>query len=101
MSIELPRSRVGHSLRAWYARSIRDFLADFVESIYGTIAANSTFSVETTQRDAWLGEIGLLRETLRGIDGSIFFEFSIPRMGRRIDVVVLIGDVVFAIEFKV
>jgi len=48
-----------------------------------------------------LGEISLLREVLRGIDGSIFFEFSIPHMGRRIDVVVLIGDVVFAIEFTV
>jgi hypothetical protein len=57
--------------------------------------------VETTQRDAWLGEVELLRAVLGGIDGSIFFEFSIPRMGRRIDVVLLIGDVVFAIEFKV
>ncbi len=28
-------------------------------------------------------------------------EFSIPRMGRRIDVVLLIGPVVFAVEFKV
>ena len=101
MSIELPRSRGGDSLRAWYASSIRDFLAEPVESIYGTIAANSTFSVETTQRDAWLGEIGLLRAVLGGVDGAIFFEFSIPRMGRRIDVVLLIGDVVFAIEFKV
>jgi hypothetical protein len=64
MSLEL--TRAGHSLRAWYAGSIRDFLADSVESIYGTIAANSTFSVETTQRDAWLGEIALLREVLRG-----------------------------------
>jgi hypothetical protein len=101
MSMELVRSRAGDSLRAWYASSIRGFLAEPVESIYGTIAANSTFSVETMQRDAWLDEIRLLRETLPGIDGSIFFEFSIPRMGRRIDVVLLIGDVVLAIEFKV
>lgn len=99
MALEL--ARIGHSLRAWYAASIRQFLAASAESVYGTVAANSTFSVETTQRDAWLAEIDLLRETLRGIEGSIFFEFSIPRMGRRIDVVLLIGDVVFAIEFKV
>lgn len=101
MSIELTRSRGGGSLRAWYASSIAEFLAESTESVYGTIAANSTFSVETTQRDAWLTEIGLLRERLRDIEGAIFFEFSIPRMGRRIDVVLLIGDVVFAIEFKV
>jgi hypothetical protein len=99
MSLEL--TRAGHSLRAWYASSIRDFLAGSVENLYGTVASNSTFSVETTERDAWLGEISLLREVLRGVEGSIFFEFSIPRMGRRVDVVVLIGDVVFAIEFKV
>jgi hypothetical protein len=31
----------------------------------------------------------------------IYFEFNIPRMGRRIDVVLTIGPLVFAIEFKV
>jgi len=33
--------------------------------------------------------------------GSIFFEYSIPRMGRRIDVVLLIGSTIFVLEFKV
>ena len=46
-------------------------------------------------------EIAFLREQLRALAGSIFFEFNIPRMGRRIDVVLVIGPVVFAIEFKV
>ena len=71
MTIERRASHPGHSLRAWYASSIGDFLVEPVESIYGTIAANSTFSVETTQREAWLGEIGLLRAVLGGIDASM------------------------------
>ena len=54
-----------------------------------------------TQRDAWLSQIAFLRPQLGGLSGSIFFEFNIPRMGRRIDVVLVIGPVVFAIEFKV
>ena len=31
----------------------------------------------------------------------IYLEFSIPRMGQRIDVVLLIGAVIFVLEFKV
>jgi hypothetical protein len=48
-----------------------------------------------------MAQVEYLRPQLRGLSGSIFFEFNIPRMGRRIDVVILIGPVVFAIEFKV
>ena len=33
--------------------------------------------------------------------GSIFFEYSIPRMGKRIDVVLIIKNVIFVLEFKV
>ncbi|MCE2832726.1 MAG: DUF2075 domain-containing protein [Oxalobacteraceae bacterium] len=35
------------------------------------------------------------------LKGWIYFEFSIPRMGKRADVVLLIGGIVFVIEFKV
>src|SRR5262249_34662721 len=40
-------------------------------------------------------------DALRDITGTILFEFSIPRMGRRIDAVVLTGPIVFVLEFKV
>jgi hypothetical protein len=53
------------------------------------------------QRDAWLAQISLLQTRLVGLAGSLFMEFKIPRMGRRIDAVLLIGPVVFVIEFKV
>jgi hypothetical protein len=43
----------------------------------------------------------ILRAQIDGLNGNIFLEFNIPRMGRRIDTVLLIGQCVFAIEFKV
>lgn len=46
-------------------------------------------------------QIRILKEVLPPFKGSIFFEYSIPRMGRRIDVVLLIGSTIFVLEFKV
>jgi hypothetical protein len=48
-----------------------------------------------------LVQIRLLQEHLHCLPGSLFLEFSILRMGRRIDAVILTGPVVFVIEFKV
>ena len=48
-----------------------------------------------------MAQIEFLRSHITGLSGSLFLEFNIPRMGRRIDAVLLIGPVVFAIEFKV
>ena len=60
-----------------------------------------SFSVEKNQRDAWLHQIQALKEQLGEISGSIYFEFAIPRMGKRADVVLLVGSAVFVIEYKV
>jgi hypothetical protein len=81
--------------RAWYAASIDDFRVSTTEAILGTLAKNGSFAMLEAQRDAWVAEIEFLRERLRGLRGAVFFEFSIPRMGRRIDVVLLISGVVF------
>ncbi len=89
------------SSRAWYSASIAEFLSADLDSIVGKLTRNSDFAVLQSQRDAWLGQIHLLRDHLDGLTGSLFMEFSIPRMGRRIDTVLLIGPIVFAIEFKV
>jgi hypothetical protein len=87
--------------RAWYAASITDFLQAPSDHILGQLAANSGFSIDLSQRDAWLQEIDTLQTHITGLEGGIFFEFTIPRMGRRIDVVLVIGPVVFVLEFKV
>jgi hypothetical protein len=87
--------------RAWYSASIAEFLQTSPDTIVGRLSQNSGFSLLSTQTDAWLTQIALLQERLVGLTGAVFLEFNIPRMGRRIDAVLLIGPVVFVIEFKV
>lgn len=87
----------------FFASAVSDFLEKSDDAILGTLAASNPFELSPEQRDAWLGEIALLRTLLppyRG-RGSVFFEFSIPRMGKRADVVLLLSGVVCVIEFKV
>jgi len=89
--------------RYFYSDKIADFLQKNEDRILGELSRNNHFSLEETQRDAWLEEIRLLKEILDPYSnrGSIFFEYNIPRMGRRIDIVVLIDGIVFVLEFKV
>ena len=89
------------SLRFWYGASIAEFVGASAEKIVGQLTLNSSFDIDRSQAAAWLTEIEFLQSKLSDLAGSIFFEFNIPRMGRRIDVVLVIGPVVFAIEFKV
>lgn len=60
-------------------------------------------ALQGTQTDAWCEEIALLKNILKAYfgRGHIYFEYSIPRMGRRIDVVLLIDGVILLLEFKV
>jgi hypothetical protein len=89
------------ALRAWYGASIPDFLQTPLETVIGRLTANGDFALLPTQRDAWIVQLRVLAASLKGLSGSLFLEFNIPRMGRRIDVVVLVGPVVFVMEFKV
>jgi hypothetical protein len=85
----------------FYSNTIQDFLSSSTNEIFGAIARNSDFPDEPTQKFAWNEEIRMLKEVLKNYQGKIFFEYSIPRMGRRIDVVLIIENVIFVVEFKV
>jgi hypothetical protein len=90
-------------MQAYYGASIGAFLDSSPALILGEIVEGSHHNIEATQRAAWQEEVRLLQETLgpyRGC-GKIFFEFSVPRLGKRIDVVVLLHEVIFVLEFKV
>lgn len=87
--------------RAYYQNSISSFLQQDPNFIIGQLAQNNDFSLEVTQRNAWQEEIQILQSCLTPYEGDIFFEFSIPRMGSRIDVLLLIQPVIFVLEFKV
>src|ERR1019366_5295131 len=77
------------------------FIGETPESILGALTVRSGFAVDPPQRDAWLGEIAILKSALAGIDGTVFLEFDVPRIGSRIDAVLIAGPAVFVIEFKV
>ena len=72
-----------------------------VESVVGSLSLANPLETTPDQIIAWREQVELLRPHLQDLDGAIFFEFDIPRIGRRIDVVLVIKSVVFVIEFKV
>lgn len=88
--------------RAYYSESITNFLQRSNEEILGHINLSDTFSQTLdTQRYSWNKEIDILKKELLGIkEGQILFEYSIPRMGKRVDVIILHQNIVFLLEFK-
>jgi len=91
----------GGLARSWYGDAIGDFLARDADDILGKLARHAGDGHFADQRDAWLAQIDLLHSQLEGLNGWVFFEFNIPRMGRRVDVILVLGSVIFALEFKV
>lgn len=87
--------------RSWYGAAIRDFLTSETDDILGKLSRHAGDGHFADQRDAWIAQIDLLHAQLKGLEGWIFFEFNIPRMGRRVDVILVLGSVIFALEFKV
>ena len=87
--------------RAYYSAEINIFLYEHPSVIFGILAKNHEFDLEDTQKRAWLSQIKILQDSLLGISGYIYFEFSIPRMGKRVDTVIVSNGIVFVIEFKI
>ncbi|MGI9154310.1 MAG: hypothetical protein ACR2IY_10620, partial [Rubrivivax sp.] len=89
--------------RAYFSASIEEFLEVAPTQIIGRLTDASEFSVDLTQRDAWNDQVRLLKDSLRPFRGRghLFFEFVVPRVGKRIDAVVVVDHVIFVIEFKV
>ncbi len=88
--------------RFYYWDAIKDFLNQSVDEIIGKLTQSTPNDLTLDQKRAWNEEIDILKEILPDYKdrGSIFFEYNIPRMGRRIDVVLLIDGIIFVLEFK-
>ncbi len=87
--------------RAYYQAKIFNFLKNSPEEILGELAKNHHFSLDIMQKNAWVEQIENLKDQLKDFqNGDIFFEFSIPRMGKRVDVLLLIYGVIFVLEYK-
>lgn len=58
--------------------------------------------MEDLQRNTWLVEIELLKIAFQGLNGGhIIFEYTIPRIGNRIDNILIYKGLIFLLEFKV
>ena len=86
--------------RFYYGKTIAEFLAEEPDAIFGALSQAESFDTVRDQKNAWNEEIGLLKSILQGYNGDVFFEYSIPRLGKRVDVILLINGVVLCLEFK-
>lgn len=90
------------SQRAAYIATIQEFFAASDHTILGQLSIASEGDVATEQMGAWKQQIEILREALdSSMEGMIGFEFVIPRIGRRVDNLLLLGNKVAVLEFKV
>lgn len=89
--------------RFFYKSSITNFLKTPVDTIFGQMSRADEMDTAATQKYAWEQEIEIMKESLMPYndeDAWILFEYTIPRLGKRVDVVVLLRERVFVIEFK-
>ena len=90
--------------RSYYASSLTLFLSEASTSIVGKLSQYHSQDLVQLQTNAWLAQIECLKEQLTDFAieaNGIFFEFGIPRMGKRADVVLVVHGLVFVLEFKV
>lgn len=89
--------------RSYYSERLAEFIERPVDQVLGMLARGASAALEIEQREAWVEQIHILRSGLSAFRerGKVYFEYSVPRLGKRIDVLLLIDHVVFVLEFKV
>lgn len=89
--------------RFFYKATLPQFINASKEQIFGQIASMDEGDSVAEQKFAWSEEIEIMKRVLapwQNEYAEIIFEYSIPRLGKRIDVVLLLRGIAFAIEFK-
>ena len=90
--------------RCMFKSTLKEFLNFEPTAILGQIVSSFHGTAPTTSIEAWQAEIEILKRELaiwRDENAHILFEYDIPRLGKRIDVVLLLKGIVFCLEFKV
>jgi hypothetical protein len=89
--------------RAYYSNSIKEFLLESDSSVLGKLNSSYTLDkLNIKQTRAWEKQIIILKSSLEGLeDEKILFEFAIPRMGKRADNIIVLGNHILVIEFKI
>ncbi|MDD3469509.1 MAG: DUF2075 domain-containing protein [Thermoguttaceae bacterium] len=88
--------------REYYSSTIKEFLNTENGVILGQLLINDEFATTDLQQNSWHQEISILKNQLSNFEhGDVSLEFTIPRIGRRIDAVCIINGIIFLLEFKV
>lgn len=90
--------------RYLYKASFSEFINSLPATVYGIIQQGMHGSMLTTTQESLSAEIDIMRAALqpwKDEEAEIIFEYSIPRLGKRIDVVLLLRGMIFCLEFKV
>ena len=91
------------SPRCLYNSSFEEFIKADKNSIFGIIDGGAHGVTPTTTKESWQDEIVIMKKVLSAFEdknGKIIFEYNIPRLGKRIDIVLLYKGIVFCLEFK-
>lgn len=86
-----------------YTSSIREFFLTDEDAIIGVLTQNNAFDSKRTTIASWKEEFDTLKIALsdyQNEDGFVAFEYTIPRVGGRIDCVLGLRGVLFVLEFK-
>ena len=88
--------------RSYYSENFQKFIEDTYENITGELLLNDPYSTIINQKNAWIIQIGILQEKLKDVPiDRILFEYTIPRMGKRVDNILFYNGVVYLLEFKI
>ncbi len=88
--------------RSYYSDGICKFLDSDSNEILTELRENDMFEPDRNQEQAWKKQIEILKSQLHDLEsGHILFEYTIPRMGKRVDTILIYDDFVFVMEFKV
>ena len=91
-------------MRYLYSDVFSNFLRKDSEAIFAELVDNYHGEIISTTKEAWKSEIALLKNVLvpwSNENAQIIFEYNIPRLGKRIDAVLLLRGLIFCLEFKV
>ena len=93
------------AVRRWfYGARFEDFILQSSSEILGELTQRTGGDLDLTQNNAWQEQIAILKSlrlpASEQSSAKIYFEYTIPRLGRRADVILIVGHVLFVIEFK-
>lgn len=87
-----------------YADTISGFLSKSEGEIVHMLTENNEFSsIRRTTMDSWHEEVRTIRKALseyKEENGFVAFEYTIPRVGGRIDCIIGLRGILFVLEFK-